>query len=242
MRTPSGPTCFVSTSRRSLISPKSPKRRLPLPTTTGWTISRYSSTRSCSISVLASSPLPKTRMSLPSCCLSLATSSSMSPSIRVEFSTPAAPGGSSMPRAWDSRSSRRRNRTLPPPSGVTRRRILRTSPVPRGGRRPRPARRARTCPLRSTLGAERPASPVEPSSAARVFDDAVQRHELRDDYSSHGDLLGVVFALHTYDELTTAESTTPAKYFGFSSVSSCDHAPALAYRNVGPESLPEVRR
>src|SRR5215217_3996367 len=45
MRTPSGPTCFVSTSRRSLVSPTSQKRRLPFPTTTGCTIRRYSSIR-----------------------------------------------------------------------------------------------------------------------------------------------------------------------------------------------------
>src|SRR5829696_2060964 len=38
-----------------------------------------------SISVLPSCPLPKTRMSLPSCCLSLETPSATSPSMRVEL-------------------------------------------------------------------------------------------------------------------------------------------------------------
>src|SRR5215210_3736414 len=37
----------------------------------------------------------------------------------------------------------------------------------------------------SALGAERPASSVEFPGAARIFDDAVQRHELRHDYPSH---------------------------------------------------------
>jgi hypothetical protein len=39
--TPSGPKGFVSKSRRGFISSVSPKRRLPLPTTTGKTIKRY---------------------------------------------------------------------------------------------------------------------------------------------------------------------------------------------------------
>src|SRR5215208_7514311 len=58
---------------------------LALPHDDGKTMSRYSSTRSCSISAFASSALPYTSMSLPSCCLSLATPSATSPFISVEL-------------------------------------------------------------------------------------------------------------------------------------------------------------
>src|SRR5215213_9253479 len=85
MRTPSGPTGFDSTSRKALVCPTSPKRRLPVPTTIGNTISRYSSITSCSISVCTSCTLPLTRMSPPCCCLSLETSSATLSLITVEL-------------------------------------------------------------------------------------------------------------------------------------------------------------
>ncbi len=49
------------------------------------TISRNSSTRPCRTSAFTSSVLPKTRMSLPGCCLSLDTSSATFPVITVEL-------------------------------------------------------------------------------------------------------------------------------------------------------------
>src|SRR5215217_6995155 len=85
MRTPSGPTGFDSTSRKALVCPTSPKRRLPVPTTIGNTISRYSSITSCSISVCTSCTLPLTSMSPPCCCLSLETSSATLSLITVEL-------------------------------------------------------------------------------------------------------------------------------------------------------------
>ena len=61
-----------------LDSAVSPNRRLPFPSTTGKTISRYSSTRPCSARACTSCALPFTRMS-PSCLsLSLATSAARS--------------------------------------------------------------------------------------------------------------------------------------------------------------------
>src|SRR5438309_961730 len=84
MVTPS-PTAFDSTSRRGFLSLVSPKRRLPLPSTSGYTISRSSSTRSCSISVCTRRALPWTTMS-PSCsCFSFAISSATSPFSTVEL-------------------------------------------------------------------------------------------------------------------------------------------------------------
>src|SRR5439155_207459 len=67
------------------LSLVSPKRRFPLPSTTGNTISRSSSTRSCSNSVCTSCALPWTTMS-PSCSsFSFATSSATSPLSTVEL-------------------------------------------------------------------------------------------------------------------------------------------------------------
>src|SRR6266511_4776268 len=84
MATPS-PTTFESTSSRGFLSLASPKRRFPLPSTTGNTISRSSSTRSCSKSVCTSRALPWTTTS-PSCsCFSFATSSATSPLNTVEL-------------------------------------------------------------------------------------------------------------------------------------------------------------
>jgi hypothetical protein len=54
---------FVSTSFRTVLSLPSVKRRFPPPKTTGWTMSRYSSMRSCCMSVRTSSPLPATKES-----------------------------------------------------------------------------------------------------------------------------------------------------------------------------------
>src|SRR6266540_2498021 len=72
--TPSGPTGFASVRRRGVFLLPSSNRRFPAPMTIGKTISRYSSTRSCSISVWTSVRLPLTRMSPPGCCLSFETS------------------------------------------------------------------------------------------------------------------------------------------------------------------------
>src|ERR671937_262409 len=100
MATPS-PTVFESTSCRRFFSLVSLKRRLPLPNTSGKTISRNSSTRSCSNSVCASRALPWTTMS-PSCsCLSFDTSSTTSPLSTVEL--------------FHSGSPRRRPALGPPP-------------------------------------------------------------------------------------------------------------------------------
>src|SRR5918997_5632288 len=57
------------------VSTPSPKRRFPLPATTGATLIRYSSTRSCPISACTSLPLASSRMSPPGFCFSLATPS-----------------------------------------------------------------------------------------------------------------------------------------------------------------------
>src|SRR6266545_6627049 len=63
----------VSSSLNSVLLP-SGNSRLPLPRTMGLTQNRYSSIRSCCMSVCMSSPLPYIRMSRPGCCFSLATS------------------------------------------------------------------------------------------------------------------------------------------------------------------------
>src|SRR6266516_4060303 len=78
MATPS-PTIFESTSRRGFLSLVSPKRRFPVPSTTGNTISRSSSTRSCSTSVCTSRPLPWTTMSPSFSRFSFATSCDVAP-------------------------------------------------------------------------------------------------------------------------------------------------------------------
>src|SRR5262249_3813586 len=55
--------------------------RLPAPSTSGWTNSRYSSTRSCSISVCTRTPLPRTAMvPSPSCFRSLTEATTSPPS------------------------------------------------------------------------------------------------------------------------------------------------------------------
>src|SRR5213596_3295665 len=82
--TPS-PTVRESTSCSRLLSVVSPNRRLPVPSTTGKTISRSSSTRSCSSSACASCLLPWTTMSPASSRLSCDTSSTRSPSSTVVF-------------------------------------------------------------------------------------------------------------------------------------------------------------
>src|SRR2546423_354829 len=85
MMTPSAPTCFASESFRGMRSPPSRNRRLPFPRTTGNTINRYSSTRSCSFSVFTSCALPWTTTSLSNCSLSLPTWVATSPLMTVEL-------------------------------------------------------------------------------------------------------------------------------------------------------------
>src|SRR5215213_2959649 len=84
MATPDG-IAVESTRSRSIRSAPSSKKLLPLPSTTGWTQSRYSSIRSCPIRVFVSSPEPYTIRPLPGCSLSLATASGTSPSITWVF-------------------------------------------------------------------------------------------------------------------------------------------------------------
>src|SRR5215216_3238854 len=84
MATPS-PTVFESTSRRGFLSLVSPNSRLPLPSTTGKTISRSSSTRSCSRSACTSWTLPWTTMSPSGRCLSSETAFTRSSSSTVEL-------------------------------------------------------------------------------------------------------------------------------------------------------------
>src|SRR5258708_15231003 len=82
--TPS-PTVFELVSRIRFLSLVSPKRRFPAPRTTGNTIRRSSSTRSCSISVCTSWALPWTTMSPSNTCLSFETSVATSPLSTVEL-------------------------------------------------------------------------------------------------------------------------------------------------------------
>src|SRR5438132_7006159 len=84
MATPS-PTTFESTRRRGFLPLVSPKRRLPLPSTIGYTINRSSSTRSCSSNVCTSRALPATRMTPSTCSFNLPTSSATSPLSTVEL-------------------------------------------------------------------------------------------------------------------------------------------------------------
>src|SRR5256714_6147926 len=84
MATPS-PTVVESASRSGFLPLVAPNRRLPLPNTTGKTISRNSSTRSWSISVCASWALPWTTMLPSSPCFSFPTSSATSPLSTVEL-------------------------------------------------------------------------------------------------------------------------------------------------------------
>ena len=79
------PTIFESASRRAFLSLVSPKRRLPLPRTTGKTISRISSTRSWSTRACTSWALPWTTMSPSASCLSFETYSTASPASTVEL-------------------------------------------------------------------------------------------------------------------------------------------------------------
>src|SRR5579884_3188316 len=67
------------------LSLVSPKRPWPAPSTTGYTFSRSSSTRSCSISVHTSWKLAGTTISPFSPCLSLETSLATSPFSTVEL-------------------------------------------------------------------------------------------------------------------------------------------------------------
>src|SRR5829696_6844095 len=57
---------------------------LPVPTKTGWTHRRTSSSRPWASSVWATGPNPYIRMSLPGCCLSLVTSWTRSPLMAVD--------------------------------------------------------------------------------------------------------------------------------------------------------------
>src|SRR3954452_15701777 len=82
---PPSPTVVESASRSGFLPLVAPNRRLPLPNTTGKTISRNSSTRSWSISVCASWALPWTTMSPSSPCFSFPTSSATSPLRTVEL-------------------------------------------------------------------------------------------------------------------------------------------------------------
>src|SRR3989442_510167 len=79
------PTVFESTRRRGFWSVVGPKSRLPLPSTTGKTISRSSSTRSLAISVCTSLALPWTTMSPFSVCFSFETDFTTSPLSTVEL-------------------------------------------------------------------------------------------------------------------------------------------------------------
>src|SRR3954471_22065222 len=87
MRIPTpSPTVWDEVSRSVFLSLVSPKNRLPLPSTTGNTIRRSSSTRSCSSSACASWALPATTISPPCRSLIFATSSaSWAPSSTVEL-------------------------------------------------------------------------------------------------------------------------------------------------------------
>src|ERR1700735_601123 len=70
---------FVSIRRRGRLSLVSPNRRSPAPSATGKTVSRSSSTRSCSISVRTSGRLAYTTISPSVCCFSFDTSLTTSP-------------------------------------------------------------------------------------------------------------------------------------------------------------------
>jgi hypothetical protein len=76
----------VSASSSGVFSGVSGNRRLPLPSTTGKIISRYSSMTPCGISDCTSVQLPATRIGPPSACLSFATSAATSPPSTVVFS------------------------------------------------------------------------------------------------------------------------------------------------------------
>jgi hypothetical protein len=69
----------LSARRRWWSGIRSAKRRLPLPSTTGKTMSRYSSIRSAAMSVLARSALPYRTRSPPGCAFSALTSATASP-------------------------------------------------------------------------------------------------------------------------------------------------------------------
>ena len=58
---------------------------MPPPSTIGYTATRYSSMRSCAISVCTSVALPYTSMSPPDSCLSRASSAATSPLMTVAF-------------------------------------------------------------------------------------------------------------------------------------------------------------
>src|SRR6476660_648931 len=73
------PTVFESTSRRGFLPFSSPKTRLPLPSTTGNTMSLSWSTRSCSSSACTSWALPWTTTSPSYSCFSFVTSVARSP-------------------------------------------------------------------------------------------------------------------------------------------------------------------
>src|SRR6185312_7686883 len=75
-------TLSTSRSLPGIVPPAN--SRLPEPTTTGNTHSRYRSTRLCRISVCSRSPLPCTCSSGPSVRFSAATPSAASPSIRTD--------------------------------------------------------------------------------------------------------------------------------------------------------------
>src|SRR5215468_7656574 len=79
------PMVWVLRRRMGFLSLVSPKRRTPVPSTTGKIFSRSSSTRSCSISVYMSWMLPGTTMSPSICCFSAGTSVSTSPLSTVEL-------------------------------------------------------------------------------------------------------------------------------------------------------------
>src|SRR5579875_2619254 len=70
---------LVSIRRRGRLSLVSPNRRSPAPSATGKTVSRSSSTRSCSISVRTSGRLAYTTISPSVCCFSFETSLRTSP-------------------------------------------------------------------------------------------------------------------------------------------------------------------
>lgn len=76
---------WLLTSRSGLSAPSSLKMRLPPPMTTGSIITRNSSTRSFSISVLTSSALPMTCRSSPAARFSAVTASATSPFSSFEF-------------------------------------------------------------------------------------------------------------------------------------------------------------
>ena len=88
MRTPE-PTGLASTSRKACLSLPTEKRGFPLPKTTGYTISLYSSTRLYCIKVFTSCALPATRIFPPGMAFNFVTSLTILLLSSVELVQPA---------------------------------------------------------------------------------------------------------------------------------------------------------